>query len=248
MTKAAIECINFQLKFEKERIFNPASFTIPAGAFVGIIGINGAGKTSLLKSFLAIHSNFEGKILFFGEDQPLYMKKGRIGYLPQSLSCVPLKVKDFLDVCIHQRRACKLRSYTQRKNEVERVLALVDALGLMYKDVSHLSGGERQKVFLAQALLCDPKILVLDEPFSSMDPAQTHEMIKRLEFIQSKTKVTIVCATHQPFTLKDVLTHILYIQQNNIIMGESKSVLTPQIISEIYDIPLELIHRHSALA
>ena len=181
--------------FDRTLALDGVNVTLDAG-IVGLLGPNGAGKTTLLRILATVLPADEGNVRILGRspgdaDERLAIRR-RLGYLPQDLGLYPrFTAFEFVDY------VAILKELTDRKSrhdEVRRVLALVDLEEVAHKRIKGLSGGMRRRVGLAQALIGDPDLLVLDEPTTGLDPEQ------RLRFRELVSAIgeqrTVLLSTH----------------------------------------------------
>ena len=182
------------------------SFDIDKGEVFGYIGPNGAGKTTTIKLLVGLITDFSGDVVIDGLRMP--NERNRIhkllGYLPQNVSfqewrTVEHCLKTFAELSEVDRKEIEER--------IERSLKIVGLADSRKRKVKHLSGGNVQKLGLAQALLHDPKLLVLDEPLSGLDPASRYQ-VKQIIKDLSKGKTTIFFSSHILSDVQDVATRI----------------------------------------
>ena len=176
------------------RALNDVSFEINEGEVFGYIGPNGAGKTTTMKIVVGLISDFQGEVLIGGCQVPRQKNEAHkhLGYLPQSVA-----FQEWRTVNHALRTFGKLSGLENPKldKRIEEVLDLLALSGVQHKKISQLSGGMTQKVGLAQALLHEPKLLVLDEPLGGLDPLsrrQFKEVIKEL----AKDGATVLFSSH----------------------------------------------------
>lgn len=190
-----------------------ASFEVAAGQVVGFLGPNGAGKTTTMRIITGSLGATEGEVLLGGKDVSTHPKetKSRIGYLPE----VPPLYGD-MTVRGYIRFAARLKGVEDGKTATEKVIAQVGLTKVAHRIIEHLSKGYRQRVGLAQALVHDPEVLILDEPYSGLDPAQRVEIRELLETLVDE-KRTIILSTH-------VLADIEALAQKVVIINDGKIV------------------------
>jgi len=216
------------------------SFTIGKGDIFGYIGPNGAGKTTTIKSLIGLITDFEGSITIDGNKMPENRDQIHrlIGYLPQKVSFQEWRTVD------QALKTFGLLSGIEKDvldDRIEEVLKLVAIPDSRHRKIKELSGGNIQKVGLAQALLHRPKFLVFDEPLSGLDPAsryQVKEIIKEL----SKGETTVLFSSHILSDVQDIATKIGIINRGHLVdvgtLEELKyDMEVPKLIRiEFYDI------------
>jgi zinc/manganese transport system ATP-binding protein len=124
---------------------------------------------------------------------------------------------------------------------VDRALGLVGATNLASRRLRDLSGGERQRLLLAQALLGDPKILLLDEPLISLDPAQQHAVVSLVRSVQQELKLCVLFSAHELNPLLGSLDQVLYLGAGQAVLGSVDDVITGPVLSRLYGAPIEVI-------
>ena len=208
----AVEIKNLYFKYNKEWILENINFTLEDKQFMAIIGPNGGGKTTLLKLLLGSLSPNKGKIKIYGTSP----QKNReiIGYVPQHTNFsldLPITVFDI----VLQGRIKKGKFFYKKKDKqkANEVLENLKIDTLKKKKIKDLSGGERQKVLIARALVSEPKLIIMDEPTSAIDPKGQKEI---LDLIESFDVTRIVVSHDIKILLKDV-DKIAYIHKKAII-------------------------------
>lgn len=168
-------------------------FTIAKGEIVGLLGHNGAGKTTIMKMLSGYLEPSEGRVLFDGLLLADNLKRlqQKIGYLPENLPVYPdMSVADYLDY------AAELKGLSggEKKAEVKRVILATDIAEKLLAPIATLSRGYKQRVGVAQALLGKPRLLILDEPTNGLDPTQTLQMRELIRTIAKDA--TVILSTH----------------------------------------------------
>lgn len=204
-----LEIQNVTKKFGKFLALNSVSFGLQPKSHTILLGQNGAGKTTLLKCIMAL-TKFKGHIMIDGIDAG---KKGKtirrkIGYVPQNYSFY-----NNLTVQGHMKLATHLKQLNQR--EIQQKLQAIDLWNVREKKVGSLSSGMRQRLGIAQALLGDPPLLLLDEPTSNVDYKGQAEFRTVLQQLLAEGK-TLVTTTHMP-GLTEIATEVIIIDKGKII-------------------------------
>ena len=221
----------------EDPIFNSINFTVASGEFIGIIGPNGGGKTTLLKLLMGFLKPNTGRIHVFGKSPGLAL--ANLAYVPQALHFdreFPISV---LELVLSGRlsRLPWYGIYTQadRKAALD-ALEKVGLLDMKAQPFGELSGGQAQRALIARALVSEPKLLLLDEPTASVDTQAQGEIYKILKELQGK--MTILMVTHDLKAAIELVQRVLCVQ------GGVLSLL-PQEVCEhfalgLYHAPLKL--------
>jgi len=223
-------------------VWRGASFSFDRGELVAIIGPNGAGKTTLFRLLLGLQQPVSGTIKIFNEPP----KRGNplIGYVPQrhvidsetNVECLELV---HLAYCGHQW-GFHLSAKAGRKAALV-ALEAVGAAELAPQPLNALSGGELQRIFLAEALVSDPDILLLDEPLSSLDIRRAKELVQLVNGVVRSRNVTALLVAHDINPLLPYLDKVVYIANGKVATGNPKEVLTSERLSALYDVHVEVI-------
>jgi len=208
----AVEIKNLYFKYNKEWILENINFSLKDKKFMAIIGPNGGGKTTLLKLLLGFLTPNKGEIRIYGK----YPKENReiIGYVPQHTNFsldLPITVFDI----ILQGRVKKGKFFynSEDKAKAKEILKDLNIYELRNKKIKELSGGERQKVLIARALVSQPKLLIMDEPTSAIDPNGQKEILDLIE----NFKITRIIVSHDIKILLRKVDKIAYIHKKVII-------------------------------
>lgn len=191
------------------------SFSIAKGEIVGLLGHNGAGKTTVMKMLSGYLEPSAGEIIF--ERQPLAQNlkqlQKKIGYLPESLPVYPeLSVAEYLDYAAELKGISK----AQKPREVKRVLAATDLGAKLLAPINTLSRGFKQRVGVAQALLGNPSLLILDEPTNGLDPQQTLHMRELIRTLAQSA--TVILSTHIMQEVEALCDRVLMMRQGQLVI------------------------------
>jgi ABC-2 type transport system ATP-binding protein len=203
-------------RYEAHQALNNVSFEVPAGSIFGLLGPNGAGKTSLIRIITQITAPDEGKIFFEGQPlQPRHVQQ--IGYLPEERGLYKkMKVGEQLLYLARLRGMSKAEA-------TERIKAWADRLGLktwLSKNVEDLSKGMQQKVQFIATVLHEPKLLILDEPFSGFDPVNAN--IIRDEILRLRDQgCTVIFSTHRMESVEQLCDDIALIHKSEKVLEGS---------------------------
>ncbi|MDD3223147.1 MAG: metal ABC transporter ATP-binding protein [Clostridium sp.] len=234
---------NICVKFDNRYVLKDVNFKINEGEFVGLIGSNGAGKSTLLKVILGLLPADKGFVNMFGKK----IKKGNrsIGYVPQKVFLddnIPLRGRDLVSLGLDGHKFGIPFPSKEKKRRVDEILKAVDAEKFADSPVGKLSGGEQQRLFIAQALLTDPKILLLDEPLSNLDIKSAYEVVKLVSRIARERKVAVILVAHDMNPLLGVMDKVLYLAQGKAVMGTTDDVFKDDVLTKLYGYPVQVLH------
>jgi zinc/manganese transport system ATP-binding protein len=240
--EAVISLKDITVELGGRTIFNKVSFEIKAGDFVGILGPNGAGKTTLFRLLLGLQDSVSGSVSVFGK--PPRRGNKDIGYAPQHRvleTDLALRARDVVGFGLDGNRWGIGFSSRKRDEMIDNVLKEVDAYQFGNAPIGQLSGGEQQRLLIAQALITDPKILLLDEPLSNLDINHAQEIIILLTDICHDRGVTIALITHDINPLLPSANKVLYMANGRGVMGTPEEVITGATLSKLYNTQVEVV-------
>jgi len=223
-------------------IFNDVSFAVEKGEFVAVLGPNGAGKTTLLKLLLGLLNPTKGAVRVRGAVP--HRGDGNIGYAPQHRvleTDLALRARDVVGFGLDGNKWGIGFGSRKRDALIDAALKEVDAYRFANAPIGHLSGGEQQRLLIAQALITDPKILLLDEPLSNLDINHTQEIITLLTEIAKHRGVTIMLVSHDINPLLPATNRVLYFARGHSAMGTPDEIITSETLSRLYDTKVEVI-------
>ena len=219
------------------------SFAIRRGEFIGLLGPNGAGKTTLMRAILGLLPPRAGSLRVFGRAP----RRGdpQIGYLPQVRTVLPdLRVRgfDFIASSVHGERWGLPFLTGAARGTIEKTLAAVGASDLAGRPLSQMSGGERQRLLLAQALLGEPQLLLLDEPLISLDYRYQEAVIDLVRRFARERNITVLFSAHELNQLIGTLDRVLYLGGGHAALGTVAEVATAPVLSQLYGTEIEVVH------
>ena len=226
-------------------IWRHATFQVAPGEFVAILGPNGAGKSTLLRLLLGLVRPSEGSVSVFGRAP----RRGNsaIGYVPQRRLLdpdLPVRGRDLVMLGLNGLRwGFSLPGPTLRKQHarVEEALAAVEATPYADQPIGQLSGGEQQRLFLAQALVGQPSLLLLDEPLASLDLRSQIGIAHLVAQLARERGFTVLLVTHDVNPVLPVIDRVLYIAREQVAIGKAEEIITTQKLSSLYEAPVEVV-------
>ena len=219
-----------------------ASFAIRAGEFIGVLGPNGAGKTTLMRAILGLLPPSAGTLRVFGRAP----QRGdrAIGYLPQVRTVLPdLRVRglDFIGASLHGERWGLPSLSHHDRGMIEETLDAVGARDLARRPLSAMSGGERQRLLLAQALIGAPKLLLLDEPLISLDQRHQEVAIDVVRKVCRERGITVLFSAHELNQLLGTLDRVLYLGNGQAVLGTVDEVISAPVLSRLYGTDIQVV-------
>ncbi len=226
-------------------VLRDVSAQIGPGEFVGLIGSNGAGKTTLLRIILGLLRADSGRIEVLG--RPLRHGRGNrtIGYVPQKQSLdpdTPLRGRDLVALGIDGERWGIPWPNKERRARVDEMLRSVGALAYADAPVGRLSGGEQQRLLIAQALLTDPRILLLDEPLSNLDLRSADEVVRLVARLGRERGIAVLLVAHDMNPLVGVMDRVLYLAEGRSAIGTVDEVVRGDVLTRLYGYPVDVLH------
>lgn len=215
---------------------------IGAGEFVGIFGPNGAGKSTFIRAVLGLVPVSSGRIELLGG--PIARTRGGVGYMPQSNSVpngVALSARELVKATVAGAKIGLPLCGAKAKLEVDRALELAGASAYSGKPFSVLSGGEKQRVALAQAILHHPRMLILDEPLASLDPKNQAALVDCVARIRKETMTTVLFVAHDLNPLLGVMDRAFYLAGGGGMIGSADEIVTSEKLSALYKTPIEVL-------
>ncbi|PIR18718.1 MAG: ABC transporter [Elusimicrobia bacterium CG11_big_fil_rev_8_21_14_0_20_64_6] len=225
---------NAALGYGKTPILTKVDLDILPGTFWGILGHNGSGKTTILKTMLGLIPCLRGELAEHGG----LFGKPRFGYVPQKERLDPLYP-------LSSRAVAAMGTYRKldllqrlrgagRDGIVNRCLADCGATHLAERRLSDLSGGQKQRVLIARALAAEPEILVLDEPLAGIDITTQQALLKLLKDLREQRNLTVLMVSHRISAEKGLFTDVAWVDEGRVTTGPSEAMFASGKISEVF--------------
>jgi zinc/manganese transport system ATP-binding protein len=224
-------------------ILNDISLSVQPGEFVAVLGPNGAGKSTLLRALLGLLKPEKGSIKIAGEAP----RRGRpdVGYCPQVRTLdreTPLRARDLVGFGLDGHRwGWGGLSRRERDRRIDEALGEVDALAFANAPVGQLSGGEQQRLAIAQALLGNPRLLLLDEPLSSLDVRSQKAVVELVDRLRRQFAMAVLFVTHGVNPLLGAIDRVCYLANGAAAIGSVDEVVRSDVLSRLYGSPIEVI-------
>jgi zinc/manganese transport system ATP-binding protein len=227
-------------------IWSDLSLSVARGEFVAILGPNGAGKSTLIKAVLGLLPLADGRASVLG--RPPGEANDRIGYLPQRRNFdagTRIRGVDIVKLGLDGARwgipIPGLPSRARDAARVAEVIELVDATVYARKPIGELSGGEQQRLLIAQALVRRPELLVLDEPLDSLDLPNQAAVAALVRRICREENVAVLLVAHDINPILSYLDRVVYIAGGAAVEGSPEQVISSETLSRLYGAPIEVL-------
>ena len=242
---AVIEAAGLAAGYGGRTIWSGADFQVGAGEFLTVLGSNGAGKSTLLRMVLGLLPAADGTLRVFG--QPPRRGNPGIGYVPQRRALDPdlaISAEDVVGLGVDGHRwgvRLSRRNARQRREAVAGALAAVGAAGYARRAIGRLSGGEQQRLQLAQALVTSPRLLLLDEPLASLDLRSQQAVSQLVAELRAQYRFAVVLVTHDINPVLSVTDRVMYIAGGRVSVGTPGEVIASENLSHLYQAEVEVL-------
>lgn len=232
----SIKALNLKKIYDDRTVVNDVSFNVERGEVVGLLGPNGAGKTTTFYMLTGLVKANEGKILINGKDltyAPIHIRAiAGVGYLPQETSIFrQLSVEDNINLVLELNKKLNKK---QKKEKLEELLEDFGITKLRKSAAIQLSGGERRRVEIARALAASPQFILLDEPFTGIDPIAIMDIQQQIRGL-TKKNIGILITDHNPKATLSITNRAYIIFDGKIkVQGTNTEVANDPIAKKFY--------------
>ncbi len=227
---------NAALRRGERALWAGLDLTVQAGEFIAVLGPSGSGKTTLLRAILGLDRLSEGSITALGE--PVHRPGNRrIGYIPQQRPLArdaSLRGRDLVALGVNGHRFGLPIPRRADRARVDRLIEAVGAADFADRPVGELSGGEQQRLRAGQALADDPRLLLCDEPLTSLDLANQQAVTALIDRHRRETGAAVLFVTHDINPVLSRVDRILYLAGGRFMLGTPGEVLDSRVLSELY--------------
>lgn len=235
-TLIALNDVSFS--YGQTQVLKGLTFSVKRGDYLGIIGPNGGGKTTLLKLILGLLEPTEGTVEMFGKDIHRFTEAYRIGYVPQRAQEVeksfPATVEEVVRSGRIARRGLGKRLGKADTDAIDHAMELAQVSRYRDTRIGLLSGGERQRVSIARALAGEPDVLILDEPTTGIDIASERAFYELLGKLNREHRLTIIFVSHDIDVVYHEAQSVLCLNHDMICHGLSSEILKEDVIRRLY--------------
>ena len=239
---AAVELRNAAVRVGGRTVWSGVDLEIVEGEFVAILGPNGAGKSTLLKALLGVVPLSAGTVSVFG--RPVRRGNDAIGYLPQRRRFDPdlrIRASDLVRLGLDGNQWGLPLPSAAKDRRVAEMIELVGASRYGNRPIGELSGGEQQRVLIAQALVSGARMLALDEPLESLDLSNQQAISDLVRGVSRTRGVTVLLVAHDVNPILPFIDRVVYVAGGHVLAGEPRDVIRTETLSRLYDAPVEVL-------
>ncbi|MFC4558696.1 metal ABC transporter ATP-binding protein [Virgibacillus kekensis] len=251
MSKPVITMQNVNYAYENKVVLDGINFEIPEGAFMGLVGPNGGGKTTLIKLILGLLKADSGSIHLFNQPIEKFKEWDKIGYVSQKSNSFnkgfPATVYEVVCMGLTAKVGYLKFFTTLHKKKVLQAIEQVGMADYAYENIGNLSGGQQQRVFIARSLVSDPELLILDEPTVGVDYENVQRFYDLLHQLNNERNITLLLVTHDTGAMTEHATDIVCLNKTLHFHGkpEEYTALPEKELSQFYGHPVNIVtHDH----
>ncbi|WP_095742948.1 metal ABC transporter ATP-binding protein [Sediminibacillus massiliensis] len=251
MTKPVVRMKNVQFTYDNKKALEDIDFEIPEGAFMGLVGPNGGGKTTLLKLLLGLLKPQNGAIELFGTPINKFKNWNKIGFVSQKANTFnrgfPATVHEVVSMGLTAKVGYLKFFNKQHRQKIEQAVEQVGMRDYLHENIGDLSGGQQQRIFIARALVSDPKLLILDEPTVGVDAEHVQKFYELLHKLNDQKDITLLLVTHDTGTMTHHATDIVCLNRTLHFHGNAEefTTLSEGDLSSFYGHKLNVVsHNH----
>lgn len=250
--KPAISFRDAEVNLGDHTIWAHVDLDIQPGEFVAVLGPNGSGKSTLLKAILGLQTLATGSLHVL--DHPAGQSNKRVAYLPQRRSfdaALPIRGTDIVRLGVDGHKwgwpvpfvgsLFNRDAERQARLRVNQAIERVDATEYADRPIGKTSGGEQQRLLIAQALVRDPAILLLDEPLDSLDLPNQHSISSLIKTIATEHNITVLMVAHDVNPILPFIDRVIYVANGHALVGSPEEVIRTETLSKLYGSTVEVL-------
>ncbi|WP_163536544.1 metal ABC transporter ATP-binding protein [Gracilibacillus sp. YIM 98692] len=251
MSNTIVKMDNVSFHYSNRQALSNVNFRIERGDFVGLVGPNGGGKTTLIKLLLGLEKATSGHIYLFNQPIHKFKQKNKIGYVSQKAntfnSGFPATVEEVVAMGLTAKLGYFRYLNKALKKRIRTAIEQVGMSGYLHENIGDLSGGQQQRIFIARALVSQPELLILDEPTVGVDAENVEKFFDLLHELNTQQNITLLLVTHDIGTMTHHASKVACLNRTLHFHGNPNSFqsLTKEQLSDFYGHPLNLVtHEH----
>ncbi|GGM35890.1 zinc ABC transporter ATP-binding protein [Paraliobacillus quinghaiensis] len=251
MTKPLVSMENVSFAYDNKHALKDINLQIPTGAFLGLVGPNGGGKTTLIKLLLGLEKPQQGTIKIFDKNIKDFKQWNKIGFVSQKANSFnrgfPATVKEVVSTGLAAKVGYFHFFTKQHKQKIENAIEMVGMKDYINRNIGDLSGGQQQRIFIARSLVSDPSLLILDEPTVGIDTENVQKFYGLLHRLNEENNITLLLVSHDIGTMTNHANGIACLNKSLHFHGDTSafSNLTEKELSKFYGHDLNVVtHQH----
>ncbi|MFC3041366.1 metal ABC transporter ATP-binding protein [Virgibacillus xinjiangensis] len=251
MAESVVSMKDVAYAYDKKNVLENINFDIPRGSFMGLVGPNGGGKTTLIKLILGLLEPDHGTVELLGKRINKFKDWNKIGFVSQKANSFnkgfPATVYEVVSMGLTAKIGY-LKFFN--KQHKEKILQAIDQVGMLeyaHTNIGNLSGGQQQRIFIARSLVNDPELLILDEPTVGVDVENVKRFYDLLHRLNGEQGITLLLVTHDTGTMTEHASDIVCLNRRLHFHGKSEEYtsLTEKDWSNFYGHPVNFVtHEH----
>jgi zinc transport system ATP-binding protein len=248
LSSSIISFKNVFAGYNGRNVVENITFNVDEGDFIGIVGPNGGGKTTLLRLILGIVKPSKGELLVFGKSPFKFTEfdRRRIGYVRQEThidTSFPIRVIDVVQMGLYAKIGIGRRLKKKHEQEALDILGRVGMSDYIKTHIGALSGGQKQRVFIARGLVNNPELLILDEPTTGVDAKNQYAFYQLLYDLKNELNLTIIMVSHDVSMISKHVNKVTYVNRGVHLHGEPEDVLNDHETCEVCGLDMDMIFR-----
>ncbi|WP_067727205.1 metal ABC transporter ATP-binding protein [Oceanobacillus damuensis] len=251
MTEPVVSMKNINYSYENKSVLENINFEVPHGSFMGLVGPNGGGKTTLIKLILGLLKPDQGSIHIFNEPIKKLKDQNKIGFVSQKANTFNKGFPATVFEVVSSGLTSKI-GYLKflKRTDKAKILEAINQVGMLeyaHENIGNLSGGQQQRIFIARALVSDPELIILDEPTVGVDYENVKRFYELLNHLHEVHHKTLLLVTHDTGTMTEYATDIVCLNKTLHFHGnpEEYTSLTEKDLSQFYGHPVNIVtHNH----
>ncbi|HYM65252.1 MAG TPA: metal ABC transporter ATP-binding protein [Candidatus Sulfotelmatobacter sp.] len=232
-----IELHNLSFSYQNEEVIKDISLSVHKGDYLGIVGPNGGGKSTLLKLILGLLTPTRGEVLLFGQALEKFKDWSKFGYISQQVAHIdptfPMSVEEIVTMGRYAKLGLFHFPMKKDREAVQKALEQVGMWDFRKRLIGDLSGGQQQRVFIARALAGEPEVIVLDEPTVGVDEKTQKQFYTLLQSLNNKLNLTLLLVSHELDIVSHEATEIAYINRDLVYYGFPKAFLDSEYVEKL---------------
>lgn len=249
--KSMISLNDISYSYENKTVLQHVHFDIPKGAFIGLLGPNGGGKTTLINIILGRLKPHSGQLSLFDTPVEAFKDWNKIGFVSQKSNAFNKEFPATVYEVVSAGLTSKIGYFKFfKQKDKNKIIKAIDDVGMSeytYENIGNLSGGQQQRVFIARALVSEPELLILDEPTVGIDYENVQRFYELLHDLNKNNGITLLLVTHDTGTMTKYATRIACLNKTLHFHGKPEEFenLTEIEMSKVYGHPVNIVsHDH----